>query len=42
MHKSLRMSPAMTAGLSDRLWDMSDIVRITDEYCASVKPLKSA
>jgi IS1 family transposase len=32
MHKTLRMSPAMAAGVSDRLWDMTDLVRITDEY----------
>jgi hypothetical protein len=24
--------PAMATGLTDRLWDLSDIVRLTDEY----------
>ena len=31
IHKTLRVTPAMAAGLSDTLWDMEDLVRIMDE-----------
>ena len=28
MHRTLRMTPAMAAGVTDRLWDVSDIVEL--------------
>ncbi|WP_421992196.1 IS1 family transposase [Qipengyuania sp.] len=38
-HKTLRMSPAMAAGVSDRLWDIADIVRLLEKAEAE-KPTK--
>lgn len=32
IHQTLRVSPAMTAGVTDKLWDAVDIIRMADEY----------
>jgi IS1 family transposase len=36
IHKTLRVTPAMAAGLTDRLWELSDVVAIMD--AAAPKP----
>lgn len=38
IHKTLRMTPAMAAGVSSRLWEVSDIVALLD--AAEAKPQK--
>ena len=40
IHSSLRVSPAMAAGVTDRLWDIEDIVRLVDD--AAPKPNRPA
>jgi len=38
LHKTLRVTPAMAAGISDRLWDIADIAKLVEE--AEAKPTK--
>jgi hypothetical protein len=40
IHKTLRVSPAMAAGLTTRLWDMKDIVALIEKAEAAVEPKK--
>jgi IS1 family transposase len=32
IHRTLRVSPAMAAGVTDRLWEVSDLVTLWEEY----------
>src|SRR3954453_14370738 len=38
IHKTLRMSPAMAAGIETRLWSMEDVVRLIDEQAERNAP----
>ena len=38
IHKTLRVTPAMAAGVTDRLWEIADIAKLVDD--AEAKPAK--
>jgi hypothetical protein len=36
IHQTLRVTPAMAAGVTDRLWDMNDLVKVLENWEADV------
>ena len=38
IHKTLRCSPAMAAGVTEQLWDVSDIVTLVEKAEAAAAP----
>ena len=42
IHQTLRVTPAMAAGVSDKLWELTDIVRVIDEWEVRQKLIPSA
>src|ERR1700691_133301 len=37
LHQTLKVSPAMAAGVTDRLWEMTDVVDVLDAFEAKRK-----
>ena len=42
IHKTLRVTPAMAAGITDQLWSMEDVVTLIDEAAERATALKRA
>jgi len=38
VHKTLRVSPAMAAGIDSRLWSVGNVVTMIDEYAERSAP----
>jgi IS1 family transposase len=42
IHKTLRVTPAMAAGVTDKLWDVSDIVKVLEKWETSDRSNQAA
>jgi IS1 family transposase len=42
IHRTLRCSPAMAAGVTDKLWDVKDLVALWESYEAAQNPIQTA
>ena len=40
IHKTLRVTPAMAAGVSEKLWEVSDMVQVLDDFEAKRQETK--
>ena len=38
LHQTLKVTPAMAAGITDKLWEMVDIVKLIEEAAPKSKP----
>ena len=38
LHRSLRITPAMAAGVSDRLWSLEELIERIDAMAPALKP----
>ena len=37
IHQTLKITPAMAAGVTDKLWEMSDMVKVLEDWEAQLR-----
>jgi hypothetical protein len=42
IHKTLRVTPAMAAGVTDKIWEISDVVAMLESWKAKTRGNKAA
>ena len=40
IHQTLRITPAMAAGVTDKLWSPPDMVRVIEDWEAACRPIR--